>query len=748
MDRMAKFILKLKWPIIILSLLITVFFGYQLTRIRVNSNVIDSLPANDSVVALFKSIGHQFGGNEVGVVIVQSDNIFKPAVLKDIQKITHTLQTVKGVAGVTSLTNILDFSAIGDNFQVKPLIDLQHLPAGKAQIDSLKQRITANKMYRNNLVAKDGTASLVVFKFADGGNDETVIKQVQQVIGKLPLKEKVYFAGGPFVTAMVSEIISEDLIFLIPITFLVISLILYLSFHSLQGVFLPLLSAGMAIVWALGCMPLLGMDLSMVTNNVPIILMAVGSAYTIHVLNRVNQCREKDYQKALHKALQHIFVPVSLAALTTMIGFVSFIFGAYLSMIRDFGVVTALGTFFAALLSLFFIPAVLSVFPAKKHPRHHVKTHKSYLNDYVLLPLTSLVQKHPRYILGFWVILILASLTGMFSIRRSVDTSDYFKKNNPERVAETIMAKEFGGTKPVFLQFTGDMQSPLVLKTMQKAQEYLQKSPFILSTQSIADIIVKLNGALSGKYTIPDNAAAIGQLWFLLDGNENLAQLVSENLDKGIVIAKFDGKGNHAAADFAKYMQPFLKKYSRPGCKIQMTGMPFIDAEMDQSLLESQIASLIIATIFVIGIVSLILWSFSKGLIASIPIAVTTIILFGTMGLTNIPLNMGTVLVASIAMGIGIDYSIHFTTHFHERIKEGMSPVEALKNTMQISGKAILINFSSVAGGFLVLIFSKLVPMQYFGILVALSMLVSSLGALTLLPVIMLSRNKNALKTV
>ncbi len=744
MDQLAKFILKLKWPIIILAFLLTLFFGYQLTRIQVNSNVIDSLPANDSVVALFKSIGKQFGGNEMGMVIVKTDNVFKPDALKDLQKITETLDKVKGVASVTSLTNILDFDGVGDNFQVMPLINMQKLPQTPQQTEQLKQRVIHNKMYRGNLVSADGTATLVVFKFAVGNSDLATVKRVKAALQKLHLKEKVYFAGGPFVTAMVAQIISEDLIFLIPITFLVISIILYLSFHSLQGVFLPMLSAGMAIIWTLGCMPLMHMDLSMVTNNVPIILMAVGTAYTIHVLNRVNQCREKDYRKALRKALGHIFVPVSLAALTTMIGFISFIFGAYLKMIRDFGVVTALGTFFAALISLFFIPAVLAVFPAKKQDDVKAKTtgHKSFLNDKILEPLTALVLKHPKYIFSVWVVLILITFGGIFSIRRSVDTSEYFKKNNPEHIAEKMMAKNFGGTKPVFLQFMGNMQSPQVLKTMKKAQHYLEKSPNIQNTQSIADIIEKLNSALSGHTKIPDSKAAIGQLWFLLDGNENIAQLVSPDMDKGIIIAKYIGTGTRSAARFAAYMKPFLKKYNQPGCKIQMTGLPFINAEMDQSLLESQIASLIIATIFVIGIVSLILWSFSRGLIASIPIAVTVIILFGTMGLTHIPLNMGTVLVASIAMGIGIDYSIHFITHFHDGIKTGLTVEEAITNTMKISGKAILINFSSVAGGFLVLVFSKLVPMQYFGILVALSMVTSSLGALTLLPVVLKIRNK------
>jgi len=748
MDKLARLIIQFKWPIIFLAILLTGFFGYELTKIKINSNVIDSLPANDSIVSLFKNIGEQFGGNEVGMVIIESDNVFKPAVLKDVQQITKTLGNVKGVSSVTSLTNILDFDGVGNNFQVSPLINMARLPNTQKGIDSLKQVVVSNKMYRKNLVSADGSACIVVFKFSSGSNDGAVVKEVKAAIKKLRIHEKVFFAGGPFVTAMVAETISKDLIFLIPITFLVISIILYLSFHSLQGVFLPMLTAGMAIIWALGSMSLMGLDMSMVSNNIPIILMAVGSAYTIHVLNRINQCREKDYRKAVRQALRHLFIPVSLAALTTMIGFISFIFGAYLKMIRDFGLVTALGTFFAALLSLFFIPALLTAFSKKPERKKIKKPVKSYLNDYVLKPLTALVLKHPKYIFTVWIALILVSLTGVFSIRRSVNVSDYFEKSNPVHIAENIMQNKFGGTSPVFLQFTGNMQSSKVLKTMRKAQLYLEKSPSILTTQSIADIIIKLNGALSGKYKIPDSDAAIGQLWFLLDGNQNISQLVSENLDKGIIVAKFDGRGDHAAANFAKYMQPFLKKQSRPGCKIQMTGMPFINAEMDQSLLESQIASLIIATIFVIGIVSLILWSFSKGLITSIPIAVTVIILFGTMGLTNIPLNMGTVLVASIAMGIGIDYSIHFITHFNEGLKSGLSVPEAITATMKMSGKAILINFSSVAGGFLVLVFSKLVPMQYFGILVALSMLTSSLGALTLLPVILVIRNKKRMKTV
>ena len=141
----------------------------------------------------------------------------------------------------------------------------------------------------------------------------------------------------------------------------------------------------------------------------------------------------------------------------------------------------------------------------------------------------------------------------------------------------------------------------------------------------------------------------------------------------------------------------------------------------------------------IIIIVGSLLRSLAKGIYATMPIIATIIILFGFMGLTGIPLDIATVLVASIALGIGIDYSIHIITHFNHSLNgNGGDVKKALEETIMISGKAIIINVVSVAAGFLVLLFSELVPLQNFGLLVALSMIGSGLGALTLLPVILI----------
>jgi predicted RND superfamily exporter protein len=189
-------------------------------------------------------------------------------------------------------------------------------------------------------------------------------------------------------------------------------------------------------------------------------------------------------------------------------------------------------------------------------------------------------------------------------------------------------------------------------------------------------------------------------------------------------------------------MQNYFDSHQSENYTIQMTGMPFINKKLSDNLLYSQIVSLIIAIILVMTIVSLMLRSFVRGIYASLPVIVTIGIVYGIMGFSGIPLNIATVLVASIAMGIGIDYSIHFFSYFNHIKAKGGTVANAINESIRVSGKAIIINFISVALGFLTLVFSNLVPMIYFGIIIALSMLGAAMGALTLLPSILLLEQK------
>jgi len=748
MEKIYTFILKIKWVVILLVLAITVFLAIQIPNIRINSDVISSLPDNDPDAVLLKKIGAQFGGNKIGMIILECDNVFTLDVLQHVRQVTDSVKEIEGISSVNSLTNIMDIKQGKDGMEVGKLLDENNLPDTPEELSLLKERVLSKEMYKGAIVSEDGTATTILFSLYDDADIQKLANTVKVKTESLNLPEKIYYAGSPMMITSIAHLISSDLTRLLPIAFLLIAFVLFVGFRTIKGVVLPLLTATIAIIWVIGIMALSGSQMTMVSNNIPIVLLAVGTAYAIHVLNRIDQVKS-DKNKAIITALVSVFIPVILAALTTITGFISFIFGSYLTMIRDFGMYTALGTFIAVLLSLFFIPAVISAFSwnSKSVIEQEGKPSKEYFSKYFVVPLQKLLIDHTKRILVVWILLTIVSIGGIFLIQRNVDIRNYFRKGNPTRIAEDIMTKKFGGTKPIFVLFKGDIQSPEVLNTMLRTEEYMKKSPGVIATQSIADLVLEINAAFGEGGKIPDEKEKIEQLWFLIDGNESMKRLVSENLDEAIIISKFQLPENKEKKEFDDYMKQFISQNSTETCTIEVTGMPFIDVTMDKSLINSQLGSLAIAILFVIIIVGALLRSFKAGIFAAVPVISAIIILFGVMGYTGIPLNIATVLVASIAMGIGIDYSIHVISHFNNSIKEGVGIYAALEKTISISGKAIIINVVSVSAGFMVLLFSEMVPLQYFGLLIFLSMVGSGLSALTFLPVILiLSKSGNKKK--
>lgn len=745
MERFSKFVIKARWFIIAFVLAASVFLGFQIRNIKINSDVISSLPADDKDAVLLKQIGEQFGGNRIGMVILDCDDVFTSEILQQVKQISDSISQIEGISSVTSLTNAIDIKETEDGMDIGKLVDEYNLPDSREELTKLKERALSNDMYKGTIVSEDGTATIVIFTLYDSADIQKVASEVEKKAKSIHTDGKIYFAGSPMLITSIARLIKADLALLFPIALLVIAIVLLISFRSWRGVVMPLVVCIIAIVWVIGIMGLAGFEMSMVSNNIPIVLLAVGSAYAIHVIHRIGQTKNTDSSKAIITALAGVAIPVMLAALTTMAGFLSFIFGSYLKMIRDFGLFTALGTFFAVFLSLIFVPAVLAVFSPKLKNEIAGKMkpiRKSKMNKLILLPLQKLLYSHPKQIIWTWVIVTIIAILGITMIERNVDIRNYFKKDNPTRIAEDIMTQKFGGTKPVFVHFKGDILSPEVLNTMLKMQDYMKQSPDIASTQSIADLVLSINGAFGGSSQIPDDKETVEQLWFLLDGNENIQKFITPALDEAVIISKFISSDNEAKKEFSKYMQKFISENSTETCQIQITGMPFIDVTMGRSLINSQIGSVLIAVLFVILIVGLILRSLISGIYAAIPIVAAIIILFGFMGFTGIPLNIATVLVASITVGIGIDYSIHVISHFNSGIRKGETITEALTETIEISGKAIIINVFSVSAGFLVLLFSEMVPLEYFGLLISLSMFGAGLGALTLLPAILILSNR------
>lgn len=767
MKKITEIILKLRILIVIIIFLLTVFFGFFIKNLKVNADFLSYLPKDDPTAILFNKVGETFGGNYMGVIAVSDTNIFTKETLETIQSITDTLSQAPGIASVNSLTNIIDVKTQDGTVYIDNLIP--EIPETKNELDSLKAYTLSKDLYRNVLVSEDASTSIIAVKFQQAWKEAVdttlssdsinsyysnkyqnpiynvkitgdsasifvdkmkVVENIKKIIKSKNYPQAIQYGGLPFLTKEIGDIIFSDILRLIPLAFLIITIVLWFGFKKFRDVLIPLLNVGIAIIWTLGIMGIFHFDLTMVSNTIPVILLAVGSAYTIHVINHFRETSGTSLKEKIITSTSQVAIPVFFASITTVIGFLSFIFGSYLTMISNFGLFSAMGIFFSLLLSLILTP-ILQSFGKYQTKQPDVNRHisKSSLGN-LLEKIGHSVHKHPKFYLTFWSIIIGIFIIFAFKVERNVNLLYYLKKNNPARLAEENIRQKFGGTIPIYLTVSDTILTPTTLKEMENAKTFLNSLPYIQNTQSVADFIKEMNKNMGDGDNIPDTQDKIDNLWFLLDGQQILDQFITPDHDQAVIQGIVTTTDSKTMRKIIKQVNTYIDKHPN----MQQTGFTSIYNQLDQSILDSQEMSLIISILLVLALVGFLLKGFSKGLLSIIPILTTLIVLFGFMGITGISLDVATVLVGSVSIGIGIDYAIHFITGFESHYKRTQNREQALSETMQTTGKGIMINMLSVTLGFMVLLLAHLMPIVYFGLLVSVTMIVSSAATLTLLP--------------
>ena len=773
---MVKKILKFKKIILLFIVLITVSLAYFIKDLKIDADFLNYLPNYDKEAKLFKQIGEKFGGTYTGVIAIKSDNIFTYTTLNLIKEITDTLNEINGISSVISITNVIDIKDEGGFVSIDKLFS-EEIPTAQNEIDSLKDYILSKNLYNGILVSNDAKMGIIVVKFKDDfkealdtslsidslkryyayyypspiykttfSNDTAyiqidkmkIVSEIKQKVNNIKKNdEKILYGGLPFMTKDVGDIIIHDITVLGPIAFVVILFILLFGFKKINDAILPLINVSVAIVWTLGIMSILGYKLTMVSGTIPVVLLAVGSAYSIHVINHINNAKGKDFKEKIKNSLSQVAIPVFFASITTVIGFISFIFGSYLTMISEFGIFSALGIFFSFILSIIFTP-ILKSFQKKNYTNTNDK--KDILFSSFLSKVTHLVTEMPLLTLSFWGIIIILFSLGISKIERNVDLLTYFRKNNPSRISELEIRKKFGGTVPIYVFVkSNDILTPTTLKQMEDIKKFMNDIPYINNTQSVADMIKEINKIIEGNKKIPDSKDKIDNLWFMLEGQEILEQYITSDHTEAIVQGVVSSSDTKIMHEILNKINSYLKKKKYTNMKV--TGFPAIYTRLDESLIESQKKTLIFTIIVVFLMVAFMLKSLKQGFYAIIPILTTLIVLFGSMGMLSIPLDVATVLAGSVSIGIGIDYAIHFSKSLSEKRKT-LKVNDAIEKTMQTTGKSIIINMLSVMLGFITLIFANLIPLEFFGILIAITMITSALATITILPIVNILKNK------
>ncbi|MDR1398336.1 MAG: MMPL family transporter [Treponema sp.] len=846
--------------------LITVFFAVQLTRAELDNNNLRYIPDENPAHIVSEYIDETFGG-QVSVLVGlerRFGTVFEPEFLARLRDFATRVEGFDYIKSVTSLMSTQYITGNADSIIADDLVP-EDFSGSPAEIAELKQRIASWDLLQGSLVSETGAATQALITFSvdadDAGKPEVVavVRQIRNAAHEMfsGLAE-VYVTGQPVISATINESIIADLFFLIPLVVVVLLTVLFFSFRRWGSVFLVLLTVLVAVVWSIGAMPFFGIKLTIISMLLPVILMAVGSAYGIHVVTHYREdTRGRVLSVEEHRALvfelvRKLLKPVFLAALTTFAGFVSFCFTSIIP-IREFGMFASWGVLVSFVVAITLIPSlILLKGPPKKEQverdnKSALKQKRGFNNT--LAAGLILVAGKKKTILTLTVLLAVFAVYGLSKLIVDNVMIEFFQGETDMSRSDDFMREYFGGSKELSVVVEADsaeiLLSPDVLCAIDDFSTWMtanvsgvgkvvgftdvvkrinqvfnvDESPdglrvtnvdvtqsgddafgfgdfdggdafgfgfedfddtgfddnttdgaWSLNGYTAADIIALLDvaasqaGNLSGVelvrelkrlsnyegfayYEIPADPARYGKT-----SDEELQRLVSNYL---VLVAGGDfsdyandpmeptairtmlqlrTRGDRDTQEVMTIINEYIEERFPKTVRVTVGGSASIESAITALIVDSQVISIVLSILVVLIILTFSYKSFAAGVIGAIPLVLAIICNFATMGFLGIKLNIGTALIASISVGIGIDYTIHFIDTFKREFTQGDG---YLRRTFIGSGKAIIINAVSVGAGFGVLAFSRFRMLSEFGALIMLSMCISAAVSLTVIPALL-----------
>ncbi len=734
----------------------TLFFGFSVRNLRIEADFTQAIPSDLPEMRYLDEVNEMFPKQEFVIVGLVADDIFTADRIRRLDQLAREIENLGGVGQVISPTNVSLIRGSREGIEVAPI--LERLPETAREMSEFQSEITTNRLYKNSLVSSDGTAAIILAQVEDDDERERILSDIRAIVNENRNDGELYRVAGEAATlAAVKDLITHDLILLSPLVVFVILLILYASFRSVRGVVLPVLTVVIGVVWTLGIMSLTGVPLSIMTTVIPTVLIAVGSAYGIHIINRFNleMGMVRDTDVAIRNTVRHTGIAVFMAGLTTMAGFLSFL-SSRIQVIREFGLFTALGVVCSLLFALAFIPAILYLAPVDRMRRNAIPANTRNLLDRPLTRLGAITTSRSVLVLASAALVLLGSGLGIARIRVESDLVQMFGKDTRIMQDNEFFNRSFSGTMTLQIVIDGGepdaIKEPDVLRRIEQIQAYVDQIETVGNSQSIADVVKEMHRVMNAENeafsTIPDSRNLVGQylLLYSLTGDESvLENLVNYDYSQANVTVFVKSGNLTALRSIENAINAYItENINVEDIDIRITGRASTLTVLSELIVQSQLFSIAISLVLVLLITSVIFQSGVLGAVCTVPIIVTLAVSFGLMGWLGVPLDLATVLIASIAVGIGIDYSIHYVNHYRTARANAMTAGAAVTQTNTMTGRAIIYNASAVGAGFLVLTFSSLASIGVLGAMIALTMLVSSVGALTLIPAILTTLEKRA----
>ena len=756
---MEKLLSKmLKKPILVLVIILIIsiaFFRVMKQNSRMETDLDEYMPQDHPAFVYSDEMEEVFDIKDGIIIAIENkDNIYHTETLQKIKDITKALGKMDEIekSDVTSLYTADNIIGTEDGMDVKAFY--KRVPKTQEKLSELQKNVRTNDMVFGRLVSEDETVSIIIAEIKDDVFTQEFYREILDLTKSFEGPEKLYVAGRPIVEGTMAYLGPKDMKKMVPLVILVIIIVLLFVMKSIKNSIFTLLVVLFSVVWAFGLMAVFKIPIYAVSTMMPVMLIAIGVADGIHLYSHLELFIQKNpnatKKEAVEDMLKEMWKPVVMTSVTTSVGFISLLTSEVLP-IKYFGLFTAFGVIAAMLFSLLLIPAAILVFGFTK--RKPVEKNKNSNKTPFAYKFANGVIKYKTITLFLTIVVVAISLFGITKVWINSSFLEKFEKDSDIVLTDAFINEHFGGTSTLNVILTADengkMKSPEVLKLMDEMQEKVDsKLQVVGNTFSLSDYLKRMNKVMHEDRkefdTIPESTELNAQylLLYEMSGDpDNLWKVVDYDYKTANITFQLKSDNSKAINSTIAEIEPFRDDFQKLGVEVNFAGSGYKALVFTDLILEGQIKSLVMSLLIIIILLSLMFKNFWAGLIGSVPILITALIGFGVMGLLNIPLSTTTALISSIAIGIGIDYAVHFIDRYRIYAKETGNKQKTMENTMHHSGRAIIFNATVVIAGFLVLLFSVFPPNRSLGALVSLNMFTSFLGTVTIMYLLLYKTN-------
>lgn len=755
MERYARLVIRHRRAVVTVTLALTAALAVAATRLHVEVEADRQLPQEHPYVETLNEVHRIFGDKNLVVIglFPRDGEVFTPHFLHKLASVTERIRRVPGAnpALVRSLAapEVKDIQGSDEGFSVEPV--MAEPPTDAAGAEAVRRRAFANDVWVGTLVSKDGSAAAVQATF-ELTPETPGYRQLQSAVLAAIAEEADgsfdYRLSGPVVFLAQLSTYSSRIAFFFPFALLVIGVIHYDAFRTLQALFLPLATALMSVLWALGLMGLLDVPLDPFNTTTPILILAVAAGHAVQVLKRFYE--EYDRLGELDGAIVACLVrvgPVMMAAgLVAALSFCSLVtFGT--ATIRTFGLFTGLGILSAMVIEMTMIPAVRAMLPAPKRREREREREAHPFIDRFLAFAARTARERPRVVLAtsYIVVILCALLATRIDVNMSL--KQQFTPSDPVRVDDARINADFSGTNTLILMVDGDgegaLEDPGLVRGIDELQRRLAAEPGVGKVTSYVDFLGTMHRAMNADRpeagALPDSKAMVAQYLFLYSlsgGAEDFDTILDPSHRVAKIRLLIHEDATRYGAGLIERTEQMVAETIPPGYRVRFTGTLASTVAATEVMVQGKIWNIAQIALITIVISALLLRSLLGGLLVAIPLALAVAVNFGAMGLLGIPLDSMTAAIAAMAVGIGADYAMYFLFRVREERATSVDLGDAIERALATSGKAVLFVSSAVALGYATLCFSGFGMHVQLGGLVALAMVVSSVSALVVLPAV------------